>query len=195
MNIVQSWIEKEYENILQWARNATYNHQSSDDLAHDMIEAFMAHPLAEELVAKGDARYFITRMLLNQARSNTSPFNRNHRFKMDYDETSPRNDYDSNWGNSRTFQALVGSVEDYDYETDYRIETIEAICEDIKLETVEGYYCITIFQQLIHQKKLNFSKLAKETNIPRSSISRAYHLAIDMIKNKIEEYHGNNLNS
>lgn len=171
MNTVQYWISENYDNIVRWAKNASYNHEAATDLAHDIIEAFTAHPLAEELVAKDQARYFVTRMLLNQARSTTSPFNRNYRKKIDY-----------------TPELVEEETETYDLEIDFKLETIEGICEDLKLDSIEGYYCITIFEQIVRQPKMNFSKLAKETNIPRTSISKAYYRAIEMIKHRIQDY-------
>jgi len=170
MNIVQNWINDNYDNIVQWAKNASYNHQGAEDLAHDIIASFMEHKKAEELVQKGDARFFITRMLLNQARSKSSPFNRNHRLRPEahraHEETSN---------------------EEYDKDIDFKIETIRGICEDIKTESIEGYYCITIFEQLIQQDRTNFSKFAKETGIPRTSVSNAYTQAIQMIKQKLTD--------
>lgn len=175
MNIVQGWINNNYEDIVQWARNASYNHHGAEDLAHDIIEKFMQHKKAELLVKKGQARFFITRMLLNQARSTSSPFNRNYRMRTG--EHTP---------------LLDAQHEEYDTDIDFKIETIRGICEDIKTESIEGYYCITIFEQLMQQKKakVNFSRFSKDTGIPRTSISNAYTQAIQMIKDKL---YGTNL--
>lgn len=167
MSIVNDYIANNYDNILQWAKQITYNHEAYIDLAHDVIASFMIHEKAEELVERGEARWFITRMLLNQGRSNTSPFARNYRNKND--RTVPE-----------------GEQEDYDTEVDFKIETIQGIIEDLKAESIEGYYCTTIFEQVLLQDKMNFSKLSKETGIPRTSISQAYYQAIDMIKQRIQ---------
>lgn len=168
MNIVQGWINDNYDNIVQWAKNASYNHDSALDLAHDMIEKFLEHDKAPSIVAKGEARFFITRMLLNQARSTSSPFNRNYRLRSEE-------------------QTQETYTEEYDTEIDYKIETIKGICEDIKTESIEGYYCITIFEQLMQQKRVNFSRLSKDTGIPRTSISNAYNLALQLIKERIKQ--------
>ena len=170
MNIVQEWIDENYYKIVQWAKQASHNHQSAEDLAHDIIASFMVHKRAEELVQKGDARFFIVRMLLNQARSSTSPFNRNHRLRPE-----------AHRAHEDTQQ------EEYDKDIDFKIETIRGICEDIKTESIEGYYCITIFEQLMQQDRTNFSKFAKETGIPRTSVSNAYTQAIEMIKQKLTD--------
>lgn len=169
MKSVQSWLNENYTNILQWAKQITYNHEAYEDLAHDVIASFMVHDRAEELVERGEARWFITRMLLNQGRSNTSPFARNYRNKND--KSVPEEEQ-----------------EEYNTEIDFKIETIQGVIEDLKAESLEGYYCTTIFEQILLQDKMNFSKLSKETGIPRTSISQAYNQAIEMIKQRIQKY-------
>jgi len=209
MKDVNDWISNNYENIVQWSKNASYNHYNHLDLAHDIIEAFVQHEKAAELVAKGDARFFITRMLLNQARSNTSPFNKNYRNKNDRSVEGKTEWASQKLENIEVYMdssvmdtsktAYLNKIlqnqnvqEDYDIDVDFKIEAIEGICEDLKLDSIEGYYCITIFEQIINQPKMNFSKLANETNIPRTSISKAYYRAIEMIQKRIQEY-GHNL--
>lgn len=168
MEQTDKWIADNYENILQWAKQISYNHQDYIDLAHDVIIAFKQHDKADQLVEQGQARFFITRMLLNQGRSHSSPFNRNHRI---------------------SHQGIVFSdevVEEYDIEIDLKIESIQAIMEEITVESTEGYYCMTILQLLMEQPRVNFSELERDTNIPRSSISQAYYTAIEMIKERLQ---------
>jgi hypothetical protein len=52
----------------------------------------------------------------------------------------------------------------------------------------DQWYRSTIFTLCIQQDRLNFSKLARETGIPRTSIANAYYESIDYVKNKLLEY-------
>ena len=113
MNTVNDYIAENYESILQWAKQITYNHEAYEDLAHDIIASFMVHDRADELVQRGEARWFITRMLLNQGRSSTSPFARNYRNK--HDKSVPETE-----------------EEQYDTEIDFKIETIQGVIEDLE---------------------------------------------------------------
>ena len=172
MNIVNDYVGENYQNILQWAKQISYNHEAYEDLAHDVIASFMVHDKAQELIERGEARWFITRMLLNQGRSNSSPFAKYYKNKYEYnDRAIPEHE-----------------VEDYNTEIDFKIETVQGIIEDLKAESIEGWYSTTVFEQVLLQPKMNFSKLAKETGIPRTSISQAYYTAVEMIKNRIQQH-------
>ena len=171
---VETYISENYENILQWSKQATHNHSDYIDLAHDIIIAFQEHELAPSLVEKGEARWFIVRMLLNQARSNTSPFKRNHR--IIHEGYVPDN----------------REEEDYDMETDLRIEALQTAIEEIIAELNKDLigdkfvrYCMDVVLWTLKQKKPNFSEIERETGIPRTSISNAYYNGLDMIKKRI----------
>jgi hypothetical protein len=167
---VNKWIEENYENILQWSKQLCYNHEAYMDLAHDMIDKFMCHEKAEGLVERGEARWFMTVMLKNQARSGSSPFDRNYRIRTE----EPTDSLDS-------------PNEEYNIDIDYKIESIQGVIEDLKAESIEGYYACTIFEQVLTQPKMNFSKLSKETGIPRTSISNAVEESKEYIRKQLKE--------
>lgn len=171
MSIIKNYVADNYQDILQWAKQISYNHENYMDLANDVIISFLEHPKAEGLVERGEARFFITRMLINQARSSTSPFAK--KYRIHHEDTT---------------QLLEHPNEEYDVDIDLKVEAIQGVCEDLKAETIEGYYCITIFELIMDQDRPNFSKLAQETGIPRTSISQAYYDAIDLIKNRLKQW-------
>lgn len=175
MNTPQKWVSDNYDKIIKWAYQAAHGSEIAVDVAHDMMIAFIEHPRAQELVNKGEARWFIVRMLLNQLRSTTSPAYKMYKLNQDKQQKVE-------------LQEDETIDEPYDTELDFTIEAIQGVCEDLKSESIEGYYCITIFELVIQQKKPNYSKLAEETLIPRTSISVAYNQAVEMIKNRLNQY-------
>lgn len=169
---VNRWIEENYEEILQWAKNACQQWTDSEDLAHYAIAQFIEHEKAQDLVDKGHARWFIVRILLNSSRSKKSQYWRIYR---------------------RSHQELVEQLnvtddELYNHELDVITESIWGILEDLEHGDAAEWYNSTVFQLCLEQEKLNFSKLSRETGIPRTSIANAYYETIEWIKIKLEEY-------
>lgn len=172
---VSDWIEQNYDKILQWSKQICLNHDAHIDLAHDIIIAFQEHEKAQELVDRGEARWFVTRMLLNQGRSTSSPFYRNYRV---YHEEATYENYP---------QLFEREDDPYNLEIDLDIEAIQGVIEEITVESNEGFYCMTIVQLLMQQERINFSELERDTNIPRTSISQAYYTGIEMIKERLKK--------
>lgn len=169
------WVSENYNNILQWAKNACQQHHDFDDLAHYAITVFLEHDKADDLTAKGHARWFIVRIMLNSSRGKKSEYYRHYR---------PTH-------NELTEAHEVPVSDAYDPAVDTVTEWIAGILEDLKHGDAAEWYMATVLEMCLKQDKLNFSKLARETGIPRTSIANAYHNSIEYIKNKLEQY-GNN---
>ena len=166
------WINENYTNILQWAKNAAQGKSDYEDLAHYAITAFLEHPKADELVERGEARWFIVRILLNSSRGAKSEYYRLYRPKHD---TLPDH-------------TINTPDEDYNIGIDILTETINGILDDLKHGDPEEWYNVTVFELCMKQNRPNFSKIARETGIPRTSISNAYYQTIDYVKTKLKEY-------
>lgn len=170
MTIVDKWIEENYNKIIKWAKQASHNHQDHIDLAHDVIISFQQHELAESLVLKNEARWFIVRMLLNQARSSSSPFYKHHRVIHE------------------GYVPDKFEQEDYDIETDLQIESLMTAIEEILAEgDLVKKYCMDVVLLTLKQKRPNFSQIERETGIPRTSISNAYYNGLELIKQKMQD--------
>jgi hypothetical protein len=169
--MVNKWIDDNYSNILEWAQKAAQQHKDYEDLAHYAILTFIENPRAAELVESGGARWFIVRILLNSSRGKKSEYYRTYR---------PRTEEFTE----------AKEIEDtpYDHDIDTLTEWIHGILEDMEHGDADQWYRAQIFQLCIKQDKLNFSKLARETGIPRTSIAQAYYECIDYVKNKLHEY-------
>jgi hypothetical protein len=177
MTLKDEWVTNNYENILQWAKNAAQGKPDYEDLAHYAITIFLEHPKAEELVKRNEARWFIVRILLNSSRGAKSEYYRLYRPKHDLlpDHYTDLQD------------------EEYDHDIDLLTENIRGILDDLQHGDVEQWYMATIFELCIKQPKLNFSKIARETGIPRTSISHAYYQTVEYVKQQLIKY-GFNLN-
>lgn len=168
----RTWINENYQNILQWARNASQGKADYEDLAHYAITAFLEHPKADELAQRNEARWFIVRILLNSSRGAKSEFYRLYRPKHD----------------SLPDHTIDTPDSSYDLGVDILTETIAGILEDLRHSDAEHWYMATIFELCVAQPKLNFSKIARETGIPRTSVSNAYYECIEYVKIKLLEY-------
>lgn len=168
----KTWINENYEHIQQWAKNASQGKPDWEDLAHYAITAFLEHPKADELAERGEARWFIVRILLNSSRGAKSEFYRLYRPKHDSLPDHTINTPDSQ----------------YDFNIDLLTETINGVLDDLRHGDAEEWFMATIFELCIKQPKLNFSKIARETGIPRTSISNAYYQTIDYVKQKLHDY-------
>lgn len=174
---VNSWITDNYENILQWAKNAAQQNKDYEDLAHYAIATFLEHPKSKQLVDSGHARWFIVRILLNSSRGKKSEFYRLYR---------PQHN------TTTEFKQIEDS--EYNQDEDVLTEHIYGILEDMLHEDNELWFMGTLTKLCLEQDKLNFSKLARETGIPRTTISDTYNKTIEYIKNKLNTYGSNNPN-
>ena len=166
------WINDNYQHIIQWAKNAAQGKPDYEDLAHYAITIFLEHDKANELAERGEARWFIVRILLNSSRGSKSEYYRLYRPKHD---TLP--DHTINTPDSS-----------YDFGVDLLTETVNGVLDDLRHGDSNEWYMATIFELCIKQPKLNFSKIARETGIPRTSVASAYYDCIDYVRTKLEQY-------
>ena len=77
----------------------------------------------------------------------------------------------------------------YDYELDITVESIQGVLEDMKADNIELWFRAVLFEMYV--KEPNFSELARQTKIPRTSISKAVEEAKEYIKITLKN---NNIN-
>ena len=154
---VNDWITQNYQNILQWSKNAAQQHSDHQDLAHYAITTFLEHEMAQQLVDDGGARWFIVRILLNSSRGKKSEYYRLYR---------PQHD------TTTEFKQIADN--EYNVKLDTLTEHVYGILEDMTHGDNELWFMGTLTTLCLQQDKLNFSKLARETGIPRTTISDTY---------------------
>ena len=166
------WIGDNYQMLLGIAKNVNQGKGDHEDLLHYVIEQFLTNSKAQDLVDKGHAKWFITRVLTTSAQSKTSGFWREYRgdYKGELSDTNLTLD------------------EPYDIDKDIILEWLAGILEDMKHGEIEDWYRGTILELCLRQDRPNFSALSRETGIPRTSLANAYHEGIELIKQKIEQY-------
>jgi len=172
---LNNFITESYDKIRKMAGNICKSKDSKDDLCHYAIEKFMLHERAVELVEKKQAMLFLSGIMWRSWHSTTSPYHKLYRQSGRVHEL-----YDS------TYDRLCKEWADdeYDIETDLKIESIQGIIEDMKSDTTEQWFRVTLFEMWL--KESNYSELSRITKIPRTSISQAVNECKDYIKNRIE---------
>ena len=149
---------------------------TSDDLGHYVIEQFMLHDRAQELIDQVEAMKFLSGMIWRSYHSNTSPYHKLYR------QSGKMHDLHDDTLDNITDEA-------YDIETDLNIESIQGILEDMQSDTIEQWFRATLFNMWLEEP--NYSELSRLTKIPRTSISQAINEAIEYIKKRINN-NGNN---
>ena len=179
---LNQYVGDNYENIRKWLFNVTKGERPDlfDDFVHEVLIIFMEHTKAHDVVLQGDARWFIVRIGLNQWRSSTSPFHKQYR--------PPHNEL---------FIDVPLELEEYDMELDIIQDLAVQVLDEMHMGTLEEYY-MSLVVMIYHTLDHNFSEMQRQLDIPRTSLSKVYNKAIEVIKtrlaDKIEQVKNGNLN-
>ena len=168
--MVNDFITKHYKEIMLMSKKIVKN-VDYEEVGHYVITIFLTSTNANELIRKGEAMKFISGIIFRSYHSKTSPY-----YKL----------YKQN--------GLMISGEEMNHEfIDESIDEEEQMMLIIKIENILNakyedihiWFMITLFKMYIENS--NYSKLARETKIPRTTISAAVKECKDWIKNKIKE--------
>lgn len=154
--MINQFLEDNYDEIVKMTEKITQD-ANYRDIAHYVIDLFMQHKKAEELIFKNEAMRFISGMIHRNYHSSTSPYHKLYRQKGRVYATT-------------RFQTNK-EEEDYDTVTDLRLDAIEGILEDMHAESQHHWYIASLFRMWIETP--NYSELERQTKIPRTSISQA----------------------
>lgn len=168
---MNKFLTKEYDHIVKMTEKITQD-DNYREIAHYVIEQFMVHPRAQELVDKGEAMRFMSGMVWRSYNSSTSPY---HKLYRQSGRVFAKPTIDDNRLDTK-----------YQIDDDIKLEAIKGILEDLKAENINGWYIATLFEKWIETP--NYSELARITSIPRTSISEAVNEAKQYIKQKLTEY-------
>jgi hypothetical protein len=151
------WIEHNYKDIISWAVNIAGS-KNSEDLAHYVIEVFLVHKNREAIVEDGGARWFIVRTMMNAYRSSTSEYHTIYREK----------------GRMVGLTSSHDNIprDQYDHDLDITIERCEtALNVGLSSKDPALWYRAQLFK--LYLETPNYSELARQTGIARTSISQA----------------------
>ncbi len=171
---MNQFLTDNYEKIILMAKRICKGSHEAEDVAHHAIEAFLTHKRAQEIVDANEGMKFLSGIIWRSFHSSTSPYHKLYRQSGKvyalYAKTEAR------------LQDVA--LEEYDFETDLTIESIQGILEDMLSDTVEQWYRATLFNMWL--KEPNYSELARITGIPRTSISQAVQECRAYIKKRTD---------
>jgi DNA-directed RNA polymerase specialized sigma24 family protein len=169
---VNEWVNSNYSNIQKWLKNVTRGRapQLYEDFVHEIILIFLEHPKAQQLVDNNEARFYITRIALNQWRSQTSPW--------------AKREFAHKWVS--LYMDFEMELEEYNTEDDVIIELMIGILDDMHLGDIEEYY-MSMVVMVYHELKGNFSEMSRRLDIPRTSLSKVYKQAISTIESRLQQ--------
>lgn len=170
MNLVDKWISDNYNEIINIAKNIMRNNKEYKDVAHEAMLSFMSNKKAISLINNKEGLKYIAGVIHLSAYSKTSPYG--HKKHL-YEEI-----------NLEDIEYKISYTEgEYDTTKDILLDKIESILDE-KLD-LKLWFNITLFKKWLECN--NYSKLSRETHIPRKTISRSVKEAISYIKKRIED--------
>lgn len=152
---LQQFLELEYSALLQAQAKITGNHELGLDLLHYAIEEMSHKDNLQAILDSGGGRFYLVRIMMVQWRSQTGPFYR--QFVKSNDELN-------------AFEPADEAPEPLD------IDRVNAILDGLP------WYDKNLFL-LYTEKGLNYSELARETQIPRTSIG----LTVNRVRKHIKK--------
>jgi DNA-directed RNA polymerase specialized sigma24 family protein len=142
----------------------------SEDVAHYVLSEFIEHKQAIRLIEDNEAMKFLSGMIWRSFNSSTSRYHKIYRQNNRvYTQETPIEREDT----------------EYDYDTDYTIEAIEGILEEMQAESIELWFRATLFKMWLETK--NYSEISRKTDIPRTSISQAVEECRQYIKQTLKD--------
>ena len=162
------FLSEQYHNIVLMAKKICRSHAEYEDVAHFAIEEFMQHERAQEFVDNGIAMQFISGIIHRSFHSSTSKYHTVYRQRGRYFPTD---------------DPLERVDDEYDYEIDALVDTIQGLMADMQAHSIEMWFRAVLLEMWVETP--NFSELSRRTGIPRTSISQAVEEARQWIKQQL----------
>lgn len=168
--MINKFITERYKDIMLMSKKICRSNPEWEEVGHYCIEKFMLHERAEELISTNRAMQFISGIIHRSFHSSTSQYHTDIRQKNRMHGLSS-NEY------------LKSSDIDYNHDQDSAVETIQTILEEMITQSNEQWFRSVLFQMWVNNP--NYSKIARETGVPRTSIARAIKEAKEYIKEEL----------
>lgn len=205
---MNNFLEQHYDEIVKMTEKITQD-SNYREIAHYVIEQFMLHKRAQELIDKGEAMRFLSGMIHRNYHSSNSPYDKLFRQKRrvftyedyfkDPNTDKPRDEFIDGNNYKKTYPGKTNKQRmwdkhlttniwgsDYDIQDDIRLDAIEGILEDMMGEGFGHYwYIATLFRMWIETP--NYSELSRKTLIPRTSIAFAVEECKEYIKKRLKD--------
>lgn len=166
---MEQWINQNYPKLQQAAKNICKSKEWEDVLSYS-LEVFLLHEKRDQIIETGGAMWFLVRTMMNSYRSSTSAYHTLHREKNRFNSLEGLDTPD-----------VTGEAA----ELEELIQRIEVLIEQgLESRDPATWYRIKLLKLYIETP--NYSKLARQIGIPRTSISQAVNEAREWIQDNLQ---------
>lgn len=169
--MINNFFTNNYEDIQLMAKKVCKSHHEWEEVCSYSVLKFMEHERCQELIEAGRAMNFLSGIMHRSFYSSTSSYHYDIRQKGVMYSLPP---------STQLEQPDIS----YNLEEDNVLDVIKTILEEMISESKETWFIAVLFGMWIDTP--NFSKIARETGVPRTSVSRAVGDAKVYIKKELK---------
>lgn len=154
---IDEFIKVNHNHLLKSAISIVNKNGGYDDpyeLLNYSVLQLLEHHNRDEIVSSGFGVFWLIRVMTNSIYSSTSPY---HKTIRPYNFTPINSDYEYITTDIQARENLLNNI--------------ESILNEIEKKDAAGWYMVNLFKLWVDKR--NFYEIARETNIPRMSITRA----------------------
>jgi DNA-binding phage protein len=167
--MINQWINQNYPKLQQAAKNICKSKEWEDVLSYS-LEVFLLHDKRDQIINDGGAMWWIVRTMMNSYRSHTSAY---HTLYREKNKNTSLTGFD--------VRDVTGEAE----ELEALIQQIEGLLDEgLESRDPATWYRIKLLKLYIETP--NYSKLARQIGIPRTSISQAVQEARHWILDNLQ---------
>lgn len=166
---INKWVEDNYNDIVSWITGVTRGERQDlvNDFIQDIVIIFLGHPKSLQAIERGEARWFIVRIAMNQWRSKTSTFH--YQYRLRYTDMVDKE---------------LQADEPYDPEQDLLLELLMISLDE--MSRVSDYRYEYFMIMLYYSSGCNFSEVERRTKIPRTTVSSVYYRGMEKLRQIIK---------
>ena len=169
---MNNFLVENYKEIQLMAKKICKSDPEWEEVASYSIEKFMFHERAQEFVDEGVAMKFLSGIMHRSFYSSTSSYHYEIRQKGVMHGIHPE------------AENLLDNI-NYNKQQDDVTACIALIMEEMVTTSKETWFAVVLFQMWIENP--NFSKISRETGVPRTSVSRAITEAKKHIQTELKK--------
>jgi hypothetical protein len=165
---IDVFIKENYSNLIQSAHKIASKNRAGDEpyeLLNYAVLQLLEHKNKEEIIESGFGYFWIIRVMTNSIYSSTSGFHKQVRKPSNFNY----GDVSENLIQYKVYD--IDCIFDNKIEKENILDIIDEILNEIEKQDIAGWYMVNLFK--LWADKRNYYAVARETNIPRSSITNA----------------------
>jgi hypothetical protein len=171
MNDIDRFVNVNYTHLLKSANNIINKNGSNDDpyeLLNYSILQLLEHHKREDIIKSGFGVFWLIRVMTNSIFSNTSAYHKQIR--------------------GSNLVPIDTDMPDVVVDTEMKenlLNQIETILNEIEKQDISGWYMVNVFRLWV--EKRNYYAIVRETNIPRTSITRAVKSCKELVLKELKK--------